>query len=149
MNQQMAETKVFKIKMSKRCFRFKQEALMNHAPHTPGVYEFVVFDEQGNGKVLYVGLALSPLTLHEALRRHLENETAPTAETLFQKTPDVYFDFVAGGEIESEEDLKDIAAAFITKNSPIFNEKPASYTGRFAAVSVEEIEQPGGGGCRS
>ena len=89
MTQPTAEKRVFKIKMSKRCFRFKPEALTNHAPHTPGIYEFVVFDGHGNGTILYVGLALAPLTIHEALRRHLENEMSPKADLLFQKTPDV------------------------------------------------------------
>lgn len=145
---QTLQPRVFQIKMSKKCFRFKEEALTNHAPHAPGIYEFVVFDEQGTGTILYVGLALPPLTVHEALRRHLDNEVAPTAETLFKKTPNVYFDYVASGDIESAEDLKDIAAAFIAKNSPVFNEGPAQYTGRYSSVSVQEIEQLPGGACR-
>jgi hypothetical protein len=149
MTQPTAEKRVFKIKMSKRCFRFKPEALMNHAPQAPGVYEFVVFDEQGNGTVLYVGLALPPLTIHEALRRHLENEMSPKAEVLFQKTPDVYFDYVAGGDIESTDDLKDIAFSFCEKHKPVLNEKPWEASGRYASVETEEIEQGPGGGCRS
>ena len=122
---------------------------MNHAPHNPGVYEFVIFDAQGNGTVLYVGLALPPLTIHEALRRHLENEMSPKAEVLFQKTPDVYFDYVAGGDIESTDDLKDIAFSFCEKHKPMLNEKPWASSGRYSSVETEEIEQGPGGGCRS
>ncbi len=142
MNEQATEKhtlnpRVFQIKMSKKCFRFKQEAFDNHAPQQPGIYELVVFDDQGNGTVLYVGLALPPSTVYDSLKKHFENQATPTAETLFKKTPNVYFDYVASGDIESLDDLKDIAAAFIAKNSPIFNEGPAQYTGRYSSVSVQ------------
>ena len=41
-------TRKFRIAMSERCFRFKPDALPSHAPHKPGVYEFVTFDAQKN-----------------------------------------------------------------------------------------------------
>ncbi len=49
----------FRIAMSDRCFRFKPDSLPSHAPHKPGVYEFVTFDADKNPQVLFVGVALT------------------------------------------------------------------------------------------
>ncbi|MDE2039397.1 MAG: hypothetical protein KGO96_04330 [Elusimicrobia bacterium] len=128
--------RVFRVAMSERCFRFKPDALASHAPGKPGVYEFVTFDEKGAAGVLYVGLALDA-TVHDCLAAHLEGRKEPTAAQLFAAAKDVYFDYVADADIESIEDLKDIAGFFIGKHKPRFNHDAPS-SGRYGAVSVED-----------
>ena len=49
-----ATTKEFGIWQSERSYRYKEEALYNHAPQNPGIYELVVFaDEAQNAKVVF------------------------------------------------------------------------------------------------
>lgn len=130
--------RVFKVSMSERCYRFKPDALPNHAPKQPGVYEFVIFDQKMNPIVLYVGLAL-PGTVYEALAAHLMGNLRPTSDELFRISKDVYFDFVRSADIESSEDLKDIAAALIAKHKPRLNQSPAAFSGKYSSVKLEEI----------
>ena len=128
----------FRIAMSERCYRFKAAALPDHAPHKPGVYEFVTFDAQKNPQVLFVGVALTG-SVHDALAAHMTSKAEPTREQLFEVSPDIYFDFVASADIEDAEELKDIAGAFVAKHKPRFNTGPAPTSGKHASVEVEEI----------
>ena len=133
----MADRKV-RVAMSDRCFRFKADALPSHAPHKPGVYEFVTFDAQRNAKVLYVGLALDK-SVYQALDDHWNDKAKPGRAELFAAAPDVYFDYVASADITDAEELKDIAGAFVAKHKPRFNTGPAPTSGKHASVEVEEV----------
>ncbi len=135
-----ASSRTFKIRMSERCFRFKPDALVNHAPDKPGVYEFVAFDAAGKPEVLYVGLALPPGSVHRALSDHLAGKAEPTADQLFAAAKDVYFDYVADADIESVDDLKDIAGALAAKHKPRLNAAAAPSSGKYGAVAVEELD---------
>ena len=128
----------FRIAMSERCYRFKPDALPSHAPHKPGVYEFVTFDAQKNPVVLFVGTALTG-SVYEALAAHMESKAAPTREELFAAAPDIYFDYVASADITDVEELKDIAGAFVAKHKPRFNTGPAPTSGKHESVEVEEV----------
>lgn len=128
----------FRVAMSERCFRFKPDALPSHAPHKPGVYEFVTFDEQRNPQVLFVGVALTG-SVYEALAAHMDNKASPTAQELFAAAKDVYFDYVASADIQEIDELKDIAGAFIAKHKPRFNAGPAPSSGKHSSVEVEEV----------
>jgi excinuclease UvrABC nuclease subunit len=134
----MAE-KTYRIVMSDRCFRFKPDAIPGHAPASPGVYEFVTFDEKKQAQVLYVGLALDG-TIQQSLVEHMMAKRRPTADDLFGKHKDVYFDYVARASGQEPEDLKDIAAALIAKHKPAFNSEPSPSSGRFQSVQLEEVE---------
>ncbi len=136
----MSGQRTFKVKMSERCFRFKPDALPSHAPPKPGVYEFVTFDAAGNANVLYVGLALPPSSVFDSLSKHLMGQLEPTAAQLFGAAKDVYFDYVADADIESVDDLKDIAGALAGKHKPRFNSAQIPSSGKYAAVSVEEVD---------
>ncbi len=127
--------RTFRITMSERCFRYKPEALHNHAPHQAGVYEFVTFDAQRQAQVLYVGLAGS---IFDALSAHMTGKAAPVWDDLFKVAPDIYFDYVAAADVDSEEEWKDIAAALIAKHKPRFNSGPAPSSGRHAEVELVE-----------
>lgn len=133
----MADRK-FRVAMSERCFRFKPDALPSHAPHKPGVYEFVTFDAQKNPQVLFVGAALER-SVYECLDDHMNGKLAPTAKDLFAAAPDIYFDYVASADIGELDELKDIAGVFIAKNKPRFNTGPAPSSGKYATVEVEEV----------
>lgn len=127
----------FRIAMSERCFRFKPDALINHAPEKPSVYEFVTFDAQRQPQVLFVGIAEKSVCA--TLAAHLNGTASPTAKDLFAAAPDIYFDYVASADIEDLSELKDIAGAFIAKHAPRFNPGPRPSSGRHAAVEVEEV----------
>jgi hypothetical protein len=133
-------TRTFRIAMSDRCFRFKPDALANHAPARPGVYEFVAFDAKGEGKILFVGIAET--SIQAALDEHLTDQRAPTAKTLFAKYPNaVYFDYVAGSDGKEPADLKDIAGILMARAKPEFNDPTAiPSSGRFSHVDVQEVE---------
>ena len=130
--------KKFRIAMSERCFRFKPDALPSHAPHKPGVYEFVTFDAQKNPHVLFVGIATDK-AIYQALDDHWNDKLQPGRKELFGVSPDIYFDYVASADISDIEELKDIAGTFITKHKPKFNTGPAPTSGKHAAVEVEEV----------
>ena len=132
-----APARTFKIRMSERCFRFKPDALPSHAPPKPGVYEFVTFDAAGAAKVLYVGLAQS---VYQSLSDHLANKAEPTADKLFAAAKDVYFDYVADADIDSIDDLKDIAAALTAKHNPQFNSGAPAGSGKYGAVAIQELD---------
>jgi len=126
--------------MSERCFRFKPEGLEAHAPPRPGVYEFVAFDEKGEGMVVFVGIAEASVL--EALTEHLQGRREPTAQALFARYPNaVYFDYVKGSDGKTPEDLKDIAGALILKNRPELNDLACVPTsGRYSHVDLQEVE---------
>ncbi|MBI4056481.1 MAG: hypothetical protein HY399_02930 [Elusimicrobia bacterium] len=130
--------KIFKIRMSERCFRFKPDALGSHAPHTPGVYEFVTFDSQQQPKIVYIGLALD-LTIQECLRDHLLNKREPTATQLFSKYPNIYFDYVTQANIKIPMEWKDIAGELIQKNKPELNgSAPIPSSGKHQKIEITE-----------
>jgi hypothetical protein len=124
-----------RIVMSDRCFRFKPDAIPGHAPAAPGVYEFVTFDEKQQAKVLYVGLATT--TIQGCLVEHMMGTRKPTADDLFGKHQNVYFDYVAKASAKSPDDFKGIASALMEKHKPPFNTEPAP--GKPAAIEEVEI----------
>ncbi|HXT00188.1 MAG TPA: hypothetical protein VN915_05905 [Elusimicrobiota bacterium] len=130
--------KKIRVAMSERCFRFKPDALPSHAPHKPGVYEFVTFDANKQPQVLYVGLAMDK-PIYQALDDHWNDKLQPGRKELFGVSPDIYFDYVASADIADIEELKDIAGVFIAKHKPRFNSGPAPKSGKHDAVEVEEV----------
>ncbi len=126
----------FKVVMSPKCFRFKEDALFNHAPTHPGAYEFVTFNEQREPVVLYVGVALE--SMRDSLAEHLEGKAKPSADELFAVSKDVYFDFVEGSDLDGVEENKDIAAALIRKHKPRFNTGTPPSSGKYGECWVEE-----------
>lgn len=135
--------RTFKVRMSERCFRFKPDALGSHAPRKSGVYEFVTFDAQMKPEVLYVGLAIPGQggSIYEAVAAHMMGNLRPSTEDLFKAAKDIYFDYVDSADVADDEEFKDIAGALIAKHKPRLNpSSPPPSSGKFAAVTVEEIE---------
>lgn len=129
----------FRVAMSPRCFRFKPDSLVSHAPHEPGVYEFVTFDAGKNPRVLFVGTALDK-SVHECLSEHWGGRLTPTAQELFAVAPDIYFDYVDSADVSEVAEFKDIAGAFVAKHQPRFNAGPVPSSGKHASVEVEELD---------
>lgn len=128
----------FKVVMSERCFRFKPDALPSHAPQHPGVYEFVTFNEKREPVVLYIGVAMD--SLYESISAHMTGKSHPNWDELFGAAKDVYFDYVASSDIETKEELKDIAGFLINKHKPRLNTGDVPSSGKHAAITVEEID---------
>lgn len=133
------QKKTFKLVMSERCFRFKPDALPSHAPQKPGVYEFVTFDAAMKPKVLFVGLAFDK-TVYECLSEHMMGKREPSSAALFAAAKDIYFDYVADADIDSLDDLKDIAGALAAKHHPKFNPPTLPSSGKYAEVAVVEAD---------
>jgi hypothetical protein len=134
--------RLYKLRMSERCFRFKPDALPSHAPRNPGVYEFVTFNAKMEPIVLFVGLALpgDGETIYDALAAHMVGSRRPASEDLFKAAKDIYFDYVAGWDGESADDLRDIAGALCAKHAPKLNPStPPPSSGRYATVTLEEV----------
>jgi hypothetical protein len=60
----------------------------------------------------------------------------PTADELFAKSANVYFDYVAKASAKSPEDFMGIAAALMEKHKPPFNTEPAPAK----PAAIEEVE---------
>ncbi|MBI4371579.1 MAG: hypothetical protein HY552_04700 [Elusimicrobia bacterium] len=127
----------FRVAMSERCYRFKPDALPSHAPHKPGVYEFVTFDADRSARVLYVGVALER-SVYQSLDDHWNGRAQPGRAELFAVSPDVYFDYVAAADVADAAELKDIAGALIAKHKPRFNAGPVPSSGLHASVELED-----------
>ena len=130
--------KHFDVWMAERSFRYKEEALYSHAPQTPGIYQLVTFDEQQNGKILYIGLTLEK-SIFDALYEHWRGEREPAVQSLLSKYANLYFGYVAQADAKDAEDLKDLYYAMIQAEKPTLQD-PASVksTGRYAEVTYKD-----------
>jgi len=68
--------KQFEIWQSERSYRFKEEAIYNHAPQAPGIYQLVTFDEQQNSKVVFMALTEGQ-SVFDALFAHWRGGASP------------------------------------------------------------------------
>lgn len=132
--------RIFKYCMSPRCFRYREDAVLSHAPQAPGVFEFVTFDADNRAQVLYVGLAAQNIA--RELAEHLEGKRSPSIQELLAKYPNLYFDYVDWSDAQHPEDLKDIAALLYEQHHPAHNAQPLAGTGRYSKVSLREVEIP-------
>ena len=132
--------RVFRYKMSPRCFRYREDAIMSHAPGAPGVFEFVTFGEDQKAQVLYI--ALASRSIAEDLKAHWAGALNPTVPDLLQKYPNLYFDYVEWSDAKNLEDLKDIASALCREHRPPHNGVPLPASGRPGPVVLKEVEIP-------
>jgi hypothetical protein len=124
--------RTFHIRNSEKCFRFKPEAFCNHAPQNKGIYELVTFDENQNPQVLYVGAAFDKGIL-QCLEGHAEGTLKPFSKELFEKHPNLYFDYIATWDAKSADDAQDVYWWLIQKHRPPYND----------VASVRSSERPG------
>ena len=130
--------KIFDIWNSPKSYRYKEEAILNHAPQVPGIYELVTFDEQQNAQVLYVGW-VSDRSIYDALFEHWNGDREPKAQDLLNKYPNLYFSFIMEADAKSPEDWKDLFWAISQTDKPALQDwKSLKHSGRYTAISAKE-----------
>ncbi len=129
--------RTFHIRNSEKCFRFKPEAFCNHAPQNKGIYELVTFDENQTPKVLYVGAAFDKGIL-ACLEGHVDGSVKPLSKELFEKYPNLYFDYIAGWDAKSADDAQDVYWWLVQKHNPPYNDvantKPSARDGKINVI---------------
>ena len=123
---------------SERCFRYKEEAMHNHAPQKTGIYEFVTFDEQQKPRVVFASL-VTDTTIFKALFEHWEGQRQPAAQSLLQTLPNLYFSYVVDSDAQTPEDLRDLFYGIVQEDKPERTDptevKP---TGRYSEIKVKD-----------
>ena len=131
-------TREFGIWQSERSYRFKEEAIYNHAPQTPGIYELVIFDAEQNAKVVYAEWAREK-SIFDALFEHWRGEKKPTVEELLARYPNLYFSFIVDSDAATPEDMQDLFYAIVHSDKPeltdVSSVKP---TGRYTEIKVKD-----------
>jgi hypothetical protein len=132
--------RTFRYRMSPRCFRYREDSILSHAPQAPGVFELVTFDENQRAQILYVGLAARSIAAD--LTEHWSGARPPSVKELLARYPNLYFDYVDWSDAKDLEDLKDIAAALAREHHPSHNPEPLTASGRYEKVVLKEVEIP-------
>jgi hypothetical protein len=130
--------KEFGIWQSERSYRFKEEALYNHAPQTPGIYELVTFDAAQNAKVLYADW-VKDKGIFDALFEHWRGEKAPFVQDLLSKYQNLYFSFVVDSDAKTPEDMQDLFYAMVQSDKPeLVDAASVKPTGRYSQITVKD-----------
>src|SRR5438105_3315142 len=130
--------KHFDIWTSERSYRFKEEALYNHAPQTPGIYWLATFDENHNGVTLYMGLTLDK-SIYDALFEHWRGERQPAVPDLLARYANLYFGFVVEANAENDEEWKDLFYALVQADKPtLLDVSAVKPTGQYSTVTFKD-----------
>jgi len=130
--------KTFSMWIAPKSYRYKEEAILNHAPQTPGIYQIVTFDAEQNAQVLYAGLVLDR-TIYDALFEHWNGDRDPKAQELLAQYPNLYFSFVIEADAETPEDWKDLYWAICQTDKPSLQDlSTIQHTGRYTKVDARE-----------
>ena len=108
----------FKVWMSERSYRYKEEALYSHAPQTPGIYQLVTFDEQQNATVVFMAHS-GAKSIFDTLYQHWRGEREPKVQDLLGKYPNLYFSYVVEADAQSPEDWQDLFVAMVKQDKPL------------------------------
>lgn len=130
--------RIFHVRNSEKCYRYKEEAIINHAPAHKGIYELVTFDINQKPTVLYVGAAFTQ-TLEQALSAHLNGTLSPSVNQLLENNPNLYFDFLSETDAKTQEDAQDIYWWLVQKYKPPYNDvTQVRHSGRPGHIHVVE-----------
>jgi hypothetical protein len=131
-------TKEFGIWQSERSYRYKEEAIYNHAPQAAGIYELVTFDEQQNPKVVYAEWTKDS-TISDSLFAHWKGEKQPAVMDLLGKYPNLYFSFVVDSDAKTPEDMQDLFYAIVQNDKPeLVDAATVKPTGRYTQITVRD-----------
>jgi len=134
----LATTKEFGIWQSERSYRFKEEALYNHAPQTPGIYELVVFDAEQNAKVVFADWAKDQ-SIFDALQQHWRGDKKPAVQDLLAKYANLYFSFIVDSDAKTPEDMQDLFYAVVQADKPeLLDPSSVKPTGRYSDITVKD-----------
>lgn len=132
------DAKEFGIWQSERSYRFKEEALYNHAPQNPGIYELVTFDAEQKAKVLFADWAKEQ-SIYDALFEHWRGERKPAIQDLLARYPNLYFSFVVDSDASTPEDMQDLFYAIVQADKPELQDAAAvKPTGRYSRITVKD-----------
>ena len=132
--------RLFRIRHSEKCFRFKPEAFLNHAPEHPGIYELVTFDAANNPTVLYIGAAFDR-SIRDCLEGHADGTLPPTADDLLRSHPNLYFDYLEETGARTLDDARDLHWWLVQKHKPAYNNvAETTSSNRSGSIRVEEID---------
>jgi hypothetical protein len=130
--------KEFSVWQSERSYRFKEEALYNHAPQSPGIYELVTFDAEQNPQVLFAEWAKDQ-SIFEALSEHWRGEKKPAVQDLLARYPNLYFSFVVDSDASTPEDMQDLFYAIVQADKPdLLDPASVKSTGRYSEITVKD-----------
>jgi len=131
-------TKEFGIWQSERSYRFKEEALYNHAPQNPGIYELVTFDAEQNPKVIFADWAKEK-SIFDALFEHWRGEKQPAVQELLVRYPNLYFSFIVDSDAKTPEDMQDLFYAVVQSDKPeLVDPTTIKATGRYSQITVKD-----------
>ncbi len=130
--------KQFEIWTSDKSFRYKEEAIHNHAPQSTGIYSIVSFDAEQQGKTLYMGL-VQDSTIFKALFEHWEGLREPKVQDLLARYPSVYFMYIVQSNAQTSEDQQDLFWALAQQEKPeLMDWKNLPNTGRYSEITVKD-----------
>lgn len=136
--------KEFQIKWTDRIYRLHLTGIGNHAPRGAGVFEIVLFPPGAqDGEVIYVGHEKEGGSVAATLTAIFENKGGLPAEKLSvlqENLANAYFDAVSVANIDSDDDLLDLAWAVVQIKKPRLNEPVQQrHSGRFSSISYTEL----------
>jgi hypothetical protein len=136
--------KEFQIRWTDRIYRLHLTGIGNHAPRGSGIFEIVLFPPGAeDGEVLYVGVEKSGGSVAATLSAIFENKGGLPEEKLkvvHENLANAYFDAVSVANVESDEDLLDLAWAIVQKKKPRLNEPvQQANSGRFDEIKYSEL----------
>ena len=132
--------RTYRVRNTEKCYRFKPEAFMSHAPSNKGIYELVTFDEAQNPQVVFIGAAFDK-GIRESLEGHAAGDTMPTASEILARFPNLYFDYLEEMDARTKEDAQDIYWWLVQKHKPVFNDAAkTTHSGRYDTINVVELD---------
>jgi hypothetical protein len=134
----------FGIRWTERIYRLHLTGIGNHAPRGAGVFEIALFPPGSeDGEVIYVGWEGASGSVSERLRAAFENRGGLEPEALKDlqaNMANAYFDAVSVADVESDEDLMDLAWAVAQQKKPRLNNlENMPHSGRYAELSYKEL----------
>ena len=131
-------SKEFGVWQSERSYRFKEDALYNHAPQNPGIYELVTFDAAQNARVLYADW-VKDKSIFDALFEHWRGEKQPAVHDLLASYSNLYFSFVVESDAATPEDMQDLFYAIVQTDKPeLVDRVSVKPTGRYSSVTYKD-----------
>jgi hypothetical protein len=136
-------SKTYEIRWSERIYRLHETGIQNHGPRVAGLFEIVLFPPgAADGEVLFVGVARTE-TIAEALTQLRLGTGGASTQVLHEIQHNMgfaYFDALVAGDVESHEDLVDIAWAVVQEKKPRMNPvKDQPHSGRYSDISIKEV----------
>ncbi len=134
----------FSVRWSEKIYRLHESGVNNHGPRGAGIFEIVLFPPGAeDGEVLYVGQVPAGGSIAQVLDRIRLGEGGLDEERLAvvrENMANAYFDALVAGDLEGDDDFKDVAWALVQEKKPRLN--PADrqpHSGRYSEITLKEV----------